>query len=114
MLLRLKSGKYACIKQAQYIAAVSCSANGPGLGGAGLGFWLRGKPRRAWDRCMGGTWHWCLAWCMGGACGAGHFGVGVNDVVYCCTWAILCAQSCALNKLLLLSRLSGAYSIIQI
>ena len=23
------------------------------LGGAGLGFWLTGKPRRAWHRCMG-------------------------------------------------------------
>ena len=32
----------------KHLAAVSCSANGYKLGGAGLGFWLTGKPRCAW------------------------------------------------------------------
>ena len=42
------------------IAAVSCSATGPGLGGFGFGFWLTGKPCRAWHRCMGGAWGLCM------------------------------------------------------
>ena len=48
-----------------YKAAVSCSADGAMLGGAGLVSGMTGKPRRAWHRCMGGAWHQCMGRCMG-------------------------------------------------
>ena len=44
------------------VAAVRCSATGPGLGGAGLWFGTTGKLGGAWHRCMGGYgvgWSWC-------------------------------------------------------
>ena len=42
------------------IAAISCSPNGYRLGGAGLVFWLTGKPRCAWHQCMASVHGWCM------------------------------------------------------
>ena len=48
----------------QDTAAVSCSPVTPMLGGVGFGFWLTGKPGRAWVGALVGAWHLDL----GGLC----------------------------------------------
>ena len=57
-------------------AAVSCSATGHRLGGAGLGFWFTGKLGCAW--VVHGMIHGCMVVVKLGWCGGG----GENAVVY--------------------------------
>ena len=47
------------------------------LGGAGLGFWLTGKPRRAWV----GAWHQCMGSVHGMVC-MGLVGLGLSIGVW--------------------------------
>ena len=60
-----------------YTAAVSCSADGAMLVGAGLGFWLTGKPCSAWV----GAWHQCMGSVHGMVC-MGLVGLGLSIGVW--------------------------------